>query len=156
EMAEAVAVVIAIWERPLRPGLVPPLEATGSAARQLPPSGSSPPAAEPSGTPKPNVPGCRFEGGFAIEERAPKRISGAMLEAVLRKRDGNWGPRLFFEGAWWTQSDLGPGHVSWARLGGGLGMIHGWAGKRFFFDLHEQFQLAALIAEGHGYDHVER
>lgn len=172
DMAEAVAIVIAIWERPLRAGGVPPpdlpaenRESSASAEARPERSGPAPAEARAEAVverpaspdrPEPPVdvgarPPWRFEIGAGFETVFPGGMPGALLDATLRSRAG-FGPRIAFGGAWWNEAELGVGHVSWTRLTASLGLIHGWAGSRFFLDLREQFVAAALVARGRGYD----
>jgi hypothetical protein len=173
EVAEAVAVVIAIWERPLRPGLVPPLDpslssggpdATGGNmvedSRQAVLGETSAPVVPENMAPldrgetdaASSRAAWRFEGGLALQSLFPQLVPGALIEGAARKTSAGWGIRFALGGAWWTEAELGSGHISWTRITGGLGLIHGWAGPRFFLDLREQFLGAALVATGHGYD----
>jgi hypothetical protein len=177
EMAEAVAIVIAIWERPLRAGGVPPPELPAdrreeiAAQTEARPERSAPvladaradavvekPAAvdrsEPSPTDAAARPPWRFEIGAGVETVFPGGMPGALIDATLRSRAG-FGPRIALGGAWWNEAELGVGHVSWTRLTASLGLIHGWASSRLFLDLREQLVAAALVARGRGYDRTQ-
>jgi hypothetical protein len=170
EMAEAVAVVIAIWERPLRSGGVPPLDLPPEAEpdKALPVE-PVPPVAPPSEMrelllkERENVfrepilflrARWRFELGAAVQSVFPTGMPGALVDVALRG-NARWGPRIALGATWWNEADLGVGHVSWTRLTAGLGMIHGWDGRRFFLDLREQFVAAALVARGRGFDRTQ-
>jgi len=168
EMAEAVALVIAIWERPIRPGLVPPLDVslsarpeagtaligTATAAKELSVRAPEETDEHTAESNPPAVPAAtwRFEVGAAMQSLGPLRVPGALVEGVFRHLAGGWGFRAAVGGSWWNDTAVGPGSVSWTRVGGGVGLIHGWAGPRLFLDLREQFLAAALVARGHGYD----
>jgi len=125
-----------------------------------PPAATSPPtagiAARPAGASEStNAAGAdhfRFEAGAGFRALLPDPRPGLLLEAALRKRAGGWGARLTLGGAWWSHTTLGPGQVSWTRLAAGLGLVHGWSGRRLFLDVHEELLAAALFAEGRGYD----
>ena len=151
ELAEAVALVLAIWEWPLRPGLVPPPElghrpsvagARGGADVAAParPDAASPPEA------------WRFELGMAFQEVAPGPAPGGFVEAVIRDAAGRWGGRLSLSATWWHDIALGTGRVSWTRPAAGVALVRGWSGARLFLDLQAQLSLAALVARGHDFD----
>jgi hypothetical protein len=151
DMAKAAAVIIVVWELPLRPGLVPPLETI------------EPPRARPAESgvalqaqPAPRRSRWRWEPGVGFTEVLPAALPGAVVEAVARRRAAGWGGRVALSGAWWTDADLGPGRVSWTRLVLAAGLIHGWSSSRLFLDLREQVQGAALVVAGHGYDETRR
>lgn len=178
DMAEAVAIVIAIWERPLRAGGVPPLDlpaekredtVAGGEARPeragLAPAEAraetveeKPSSPERSAAPPPGEAGVgppfRVEVGAGAETVFPSAMPGALVDVTLRSKAG-WGPRIALAGAWWNEAELGVGHVSWTRLSANLGLIHGWSGPRLFLDLREQLVAAALVARGRGYDRTE-
>jgi hypothetical protein len=86
----------------------------------------------------------------------PGPVPGAVVELVLRHRPSGWGGRLTLAGAWWTESDLAAGQVSWTRATAGLGAIRGWQGHRWFVDIHGQGLAAALFATGSGYSETRR
>jgi hypothetical protein len=152
EMAEAIGIVLALWELPLHPGLVPPADL--SARREAPPSLVTTPALASSGDAGPGR--FRFELGVGARGLIPGPVPGALVETVLRHRASGWGARLAIGGAWWTASDLGGGQVAWTRATAGLGPMRGWQGQRWFVDVHGQALAAALFATGQGYTETRR
>jgi hypothetical protein len=169
ELAEAVAIVVAIWERPLRPGSVPPLEVRiqsaadqGQAMRRedgpdsharstdrVVPVADHAEGVHGRGT---GASEWRFEGGVGVEGLVPGWVPAAVVEGVVRNTPGNWGGRLAMTGAWWRASPLGSGRASWTRLSAQLGLIHGWSDASWFVDLHEQLVGGAFVARGNGFD----
>jgi hypothetical protein len=145
EMAEAIGIVLAMWELPLHPGLVPPVD---------PPPALPAPAASLAVAPAADSsPGrFRFELGAGIRALLPGPVPGAVVESVVRHRASGWGGRLSLGGAWWTAADFAPGQVSWTRAAVGLGAIRGFQGSRWSVDIHGQALAAALLAAGTGYD----
>jgi hypothetical protein len=153
EMAEAIGIVLAMWELPLHPGLVPP--AVLSERRQAPAAALAASAAvAPSGDAGRGR--FRLEPGVGVRGVVPGPVPGALIEAVLRHRASGWGARLAVGGAWWTTSNLEVGQVSWTRAAVGLGPIRGWQGDRWFVDVHGQALAAALFAAGQGYTETRR
>jgi hypothetical protein len=153
EMAEAIGIVLAMWELPLHPGLVPP--AVLAARREAPPASlATSPAVNSSGDAAPGR--FRFEPGIGVRGLMPGPVPGVLIETVLRHHASGWGARLTIGGAWWTASDLAIGQVSWTRATAGLGPIRGWQGNRWFVDVHGQALAAALFAAGQGYTETRR
>ena len=175
QMAEAVAVVLAVWELPLRPGLVSTFDQSAAQATSFrtsvvgaPPAGVGAVAA--AGTSRgtqadavlatgTDVAAARRREAWTVElgagfrELVTELAPGALRDGIARSPDGAWGPRLTLGGAAPTDRDLAGGRVWWTRVSAGAGLIHRlWAGSRSFLEAHEQVLAAAFVAGGHGYD----
>jgi hypothetical protein len=146
DLAEAVALVVAIWEWPLRPGMVPPPELSLSA------SGGAPPKRAIDDAALAGARSWRFEVGAAFQEVAPGLVPGVLVEAIIRGAGGRWGARLSLGAASWRDVALGAGRASWSRATGGAGLVREWSGRRLFLDLQAQASMAALVAKGQGFD----
>ena len=94
----------------------------------------------------------RVEMGAAARAVLPGPVPGAAVDVVFRARPTGWGGRLVLGGNWWNETDLAGGQVSWTRAYGGLGLVKGWEGERWFLDAHADAFGAALFAAGSGYD----
>ena len=146
DLAEAIAVVVVIWELPLHPGLVPPpLEPIAVAART-----SAVAVQAHTGAPAPAR--WRFEMGAAFQTVLPDVVPGVLIEGVARDTTSGWGARLALGGTWWSDAALGPGQVSWTRTMLALGVIRGWSRPSLFADLRGQVLVGALGAAGRGFD----
>ena len=147
DLAEAIAVVVVIWELPLRPGSVPPLELIAAEARTPALAVQAPVADRATAR-------WRLELGAAFQTLLPDLVPGLVIEGVVRGATGGWGARLALSGTWWNYAALGPGQVSWTRTMLGLGFIRGWSRPSVFVDLRAQLLAGRLMAAGHGYDQV--
>lgn len=155
EMAEAIGIVLAMWEWPLRPGLAPQIDAAVPAGDR--PQVAGLPSTRLAVSPPSQSEGrWRLETGVGVRGLLPGPQPGVLLEGVVRNRAGGWGARLTLGSAWWRDTALGPGRVSWTRLAAGAGVIHGWSSRRLFLDLHEQLLAGAFLTAGHGYDQTRR
>jgi hypothetical protein len=147
DLAEALAVVVVIWELPLRPGRVPPLEPVAVPAPVPDLQAQARKEARAAGR-------WHFEPGAAFQALLPGVVPGVLIEGVVRDTTRRWGARVAFGGAWWSDAALGPGQVSWTRTTMGLGLMRGWSGARLFVDLRGQVLAGALVAAGHGFDQM--
>jgi hypothetical protein len=152
ELAEAIGVVLAMWEWPLHPGLVPPIDPAALSMAARPPAATVATGAgvTPSAPERSNR--LRFEMSAGARAVLPGPVPGAAVDVVLRARPRGWGGRFVVGGNWWNQTDLAGGQVSWTRVHGGLGLIKGWEGERWFLDAHADAIGAAVFAAGSGYD----
>jgi hypothetical protein len=149
EMAEAIGVVLAMWELPLHPGLAPTVEPTAPAEAIVTPAATLAAVAPTAATATDRF---RLETGVGVRAVLPGPVPGLLIDVAVRHRARGWGGRVLFGGAWWHETLLAGGQVSWARVTGGLGLIHGWQGDRWFADVQAQGMAAVLVAQGRGYD----
>jgi len=150
ELAEAIGVVLATWEWPLHPGLVPPIDPAALARPPRPPAAAT--ATASAGPAPPRHDRFRVEADAGARAVLPGPVPGLAVDVVLRARASGWGGRLLVSGSWWTEADLAGGQVSWRRAYAGVGLIKGWEGEHGFVDAHADALGAALFATGRGYD----
>ncbi|SRR6266540_791622 len=149
ELAEAIGLILAMWEWPLHPGLAPPIDDAALVPSARVPAAT---AATTSAGPPARRDRFRVETGAGARAVLPGPVPGVALDAVLRGRASGWGGRLVLSGSWWNELDLAGGQASWTRAYAGLGLVKGWEGERWFLDAHADVLGAALFATGRGYD----
>lgn len=141
ELADAAALVVAVWRRPLDTGPGSPL-----------PSLSPPLAALRSALERPPRVSYDVSVGVAAGFTPGAGVAfGGAVDVALGPKGSRWAGRLGALGLAPQVHDFGPGQVSWTRPALSLGARVQLSRARFAFDLHAEALAALLVATGSGF-----